>query len=83
MPRHKKITDSFTIENFLFVLSEFSKLFLMRLNIHTHSVVMTTNTSKTTGVILIPVPTYYICHTMTASANFPLSFDVLQHNKLR
>ena len=26
--------------------SEFSKLFLMRLNIHTHSVVMTTNTSK-------------------------------------
>lgn len=46
MPRHKKITDNFTIENFLFVLSEFSKLFLMRLNIHTHSVVMTTNTSK-------------------------------------
>ncbi len=39
-------TDNFTIENFLFVLSEFSKLFLMRLNIHTHSVVMTTNTSK-------------------------------------
>ena len=46
MPRHKKITDSFTIENFLFVLSEFSKLFLIRLNIQTHSVVMTTNTSK-------------------------------------
>lgn len=46
MSRYKKIIDSFIIENFLFVLLEFFKLFLMRLNIYTYSVVMIINISK-------------------------------------
>lgn len=46
MLRYKKIIDSFTIENFLFVLLEFFKLFLMCLNIYMYSVVMIINISK-------------------------------------
>lgn len=46
MLRYKKIIDSFIIENFLFVLLEFFKLFLMCLNIYMYSVVMIINISK-------------------------------------
>lgn len=55
----------------------------MRLNIQTHSVVMTTNTNKNHRCDINSRANVLYLSYIDSQANFPLSFDVLQHNKLR